>query len=144
MKLLRMALPRRMWPRSIFFFPLRYVRVCTKQTLCAQIFAELYTLAILYSGVENIHRFHPAGSKKKLDLYPACILMNPKLFLRFLIAPQVYDRVRLRSRGMRDGRRETLPLHFAFANTGVVFRLLIVRRSTFLHILDDYILRVRR
>lgn len=48
-----------------YFFH-RCARVCTEQTLCAQIFAELYTFTIPYSGVENVHQSYPAGSKKNL------------------------------------------------------------------------------
>lgn len=79
MKLLRTTLPGRMRPRSIFFFS-RYLRarVHGANAVCAQIFAGLYTFTILYSGVENVHRFNPAGNPKKARLVAGVYSDEPR------------------------------------------------------------------
>jgi len=90
MKLLRMALPRRMRPRSIFFF--QGVRAYARSKRCARKYLRSYILS-RYSIPEwgTYTNPIPAGSKKTWFISDLCMLMNREIFLRFLVAPRVFD-----------------------------------------------------
>lgn len=114
-----------MRPRSIFFFRGVCARVHGANVVHANICGAIYFHDTLFRGAVNVHTDPIRPDPKRLDLYPACILTNRGVLLRFTSRASGI-RSTGNIKGSRDGHRKALPLHFASANPDVVLYLLIV------------------
>lgn len=79
MKLLRIAL-KNATSINIFFF--QDTCACARSKRCARKYLQSYVLSQYFIPEWRMYTdsIRPDPKKKELDLYPACIPMNPKLF----------------------------------------------------------------